>query len=263
MLTYEELKSTYKTQGGTTPNVSAKNILVEYLQHEILDSLYKQKGSELLSFMGGTAIRICYKGNRFSEDLDFDNFGLSYEAFQDMLALVVKDMEHKGFLVEFRFSEQGAFHCFVKFPKILSENGVSGHTEEKILIRIDTVRKEKIFNPDVYTINAFDLYRDILVNPAPIILSQKLITIIERKREKGRDFYDTSFLYGRAEPDFAYIQNITGQSREEFTEKLFARCRALDFDILARDIEPFLTHPKDAERVRMFERFITQKLGGQ
>lgn len=256
MLTYQELKSQYETG----PAVSPKNILVEYLQHELLDSLYKQKGSEFLSFIGGTAIRVCYKGNRFSEDLDFDNFGLSYEAFQKMLGEVVKDMERKGFLTEFRFSEAGAFHCFIKFPKILSENGVSGHTEEKILIRIDTVQKEKLFRPDVYTISAFDLYRDILVSPPSIILSQKLITILERKREKGRDFYDTSFLYGRAEPDFSYIEKITGADKKEFIEKLFARCKMLDFNVLAHDVEPFLIHPEDAERVRSFPRFIEQKL---
>lgn len=256
MLTYQELKSYYTE----SLSVSPKNILVEYLQHELLDSLYKQKGSEFLSFMGGTAIRACYKGNRFSEDLDFDNFGLSFKAFQGMLIEVVKDMERKGFFVEFRFSEQGAFHCFVKFPRILAENGMSGHLEEKILIRIDTVRKEKIFSPDVYTLSAFDLYRDILVNPPSIILSQKLITILERKREKGRDFYDASFLYGRAEPDFSYIERTTGMGHKEFIEKIFTRCRALDFNVLARDIEPFLIRPEDAERVRTFLSFIEQKL---
>jgi predicted nucleotidyltransferase component of viral defense system len=256
MLTYQELKSYY----GTSPAVSPKNMLVEYLQHELLDSLYKQKGSEFLSFMGGTAIRVCYKGNRFSEDLDFDNFGLSYEAFQKMLAEVVKDMKNKGFAVEFRFSEQGAFHCFIKFPKILAENNISGHSEEKILVRIDTVKKEKIFRPDIYTLSSFDLYRDILVNPPSVILAQKLITIIERKREKGRDFYDTSFLYGRTDPDFEYIEKFTGTKKEEFIEKLFERCHTLDFKTLARDVEPFLLNPEDAQRVLKFQNFIEQKL---
>jgi len=236
-------------------------MLVEYLQHELLDSLYKQKGSELLSFMGGTAIRACYKGNRFSEDLDFDNFGLSYEAFQKMLGEVVKDMKNKGFTIEFRFSEQGAFHCFIKFPKILAKNNISGHSEEKILVRIDTVQKEKIFRPDIYTLNSFDLYREILVNPPSIILAQKLITIIERKREKGRDFYDASFLYGRTNPDFEYIEKFSQTTKKAFIEKLFERCRTLDFKALAHDVEPFLVDPKDMERVLRFQNFIEQKLG--
>jgi len=62
-----------------------KNILVEYLQCEILDSIFKEKESGQLSFMGGTAIRIVYNGNRFSEDLDFDNFGLSFSVFKKLL----------------------------------------------------------------------------------------------------------------------------------------------------------------------------------
>ena len=52
-------------------------MLVEYLQYELLDSLFKNKAVAALSFIGGTSIRILHDSPRFSEDLDFDNFGLS------------------------------------------------------------------------------------------------------------------------------------------------------------------------------------------
>ena len=38
-----------------------QGVLVEYLQHEILDSIFKEKASAALSFIGGTAIRILCK----------------------------------------------------------------------------------------------------------------------------------------------------------------------------------------------------------
>ena len=53
-------------------------MLVEYLQYELLDSLFKDAAAAELSFIGGTAIRILHDSPRFSEDLDFDNFGLSF-----------------------------------------------------------------------------------------------------------------------------------------------------------------------------------------
>ena len=42
----------------------------DYLQYLLLFSLYNR--SQVLVFKGGTALRIVYKGNRYSEDLDFN-----------------------------------------------------------------------------------------------------------------------------------------------------------------------------------------------
>jgi len=48
------------------------NHIREYLQVIILKSIYHSKYASSLSFMGGTALRICYDLKRFSEDLDFE-----------------------------------------------------------------------------------------------------------------------------------------------------------------------------------------------
>lgn len=238
-----------------------KNILVEYLQCEILDSIFKEKESGSLSFMGGTAIRMVYNGNRFSEDLDFDNFGLSFAAFKELLAKVARDMATKGFKTEFRFVEKGAFHCFIKFPDILYNEKLSGYRGEKILVRIDTVKKKNRQKPNLHVLNKFDIYRNILVNPPDILLSQKLMAILGRKREKGRDFYDVSFLYGFTEPNFEYIKDELRMEKEVFVKKLLEKGDSLDFSKLAKDIEPFLEKPDQAQRVIGFRNFIKQKLG--
>ncbi len=235
-------------------------ILVEYLQHEILDSLYQQKGSEHLSFIGGTAIRIVYGSQRFSEDLDFDNFGLSFSDFDDLIKLVVADMQHKGFQIEFRLVEKGAYHCYIKFPDILSVSGLPHKAEEKILVRLDTVRKEKFFEPRIHKLSAFDVYRDILCNPPEVLLAQKLVTIIQRKREKGRDLYDCSFLFGRYDPDYDYMQKQFNLDKTNLIKELNARLSGLDLEQMANDVLPFLIRPDDRERVLSFREYITQKL---
>ena len=59
-------------------------ILREYLQYKILSYIYASQYGAKLSFIGGTALRILYDNQRFSEDLDFDNLGLDKNALEDL-----------------------------------------------------------------------------------------------------------------------------------------------------------------------------------
>ncbi|MDO9399184.1 MAG: nucleotidyl transferase AbiEii/AbiGii toxin family protein [bacterium] len=257
MLTLEQIKIFV---GIDIFQKSPKAALVEYLQYEILDSLFKQKNSEKLSFIGGTAIRIIYQSQRFSEDLDFDNFGLNFIDFKKLLDAVVKDMTLKGFEIEFRFVEKMAFHCYIKFPNILFLNKLSSNDDEKILIRIDTVEKEKNIKPKTSIINNFGIYRKILVNPIETILSQKILTILERKREKGRDFYDVSYLLSITKPDYEYFKNNRNLDQKIIKEKLLTRIDELNMKELSEEVLPFLLKPEDVDRVLTFKEYIEQKL---
>ena len=57
-------------------------ILREYLQHKILQLIFDiPEHAQKLCFLGGTALRIVHGNERFSEDLDFDNSGLTEDQF--------------------------------------------------------------------------------------------------------------------------------------------------------------------------------------
>jgi predicted nucleotidyltransferase component of viral defense system len=256
MLTLEQIKEYYNGRALAFP----ENILVEYLQYELLDSIYKNRKSVDLSFIGGTAIRIIYGGNRFSEDLDFDNFGLSFSDFKEVIRDVVRDMKLKGFLVEFRFVEKGTYHCYIKFPHILYDESLRSNPKDKILIRIDTVNKKKISKPEINTLNKFDVYRKILVNSIDTILAQKMIAIFQRKREKGRDFYDVSFLFGKTQPNYEYLESFLEMDRKSFAKEFLKKCKKLDYNFLAKDVEPFLIDPNQKERILDFYNFIEKQL---
>jgi len=252
MLTIEQISSYFP------PLLRQRNprgMLVEYLQYELLDSLFKHPASATLSFIGGTAIRLLHDSHRFSEDLDFDNFGLSFKQFEDLLRAACRDMEYKGFVIEYRFVEKGAYHCYIRFPEILHRSGLSPDAGRKILIRIDSEAKEKLYEPARIFLNKFNIYRQILAAPAGIILAQKMMTILQRKREKGRDIYDVSFLMGFAGPDFVYIERILGLDQTEFLRRLNERIGELDLNFLARDVEPFLFAPEQQERVTTFRDY--------
>lgn len=229
--------------------------LVEYLQHELLDSMFKEKASGALSFIGGTAIRILHQNTRFSEDLDFDNFGLTFGEFEKLLKNACKDMMNKGFVVEYRFVERGAYHCYIKFPDILFRSGISPESSRKILIRIDTESKKKLYEPQIHILNRFALYRQIFAAPASVLLAQKMMTVIERKREKGRDLFDVSYLMGLAKPDFGYIHQCINIERDQFFKMFDKRLQELNLDDLANDVEPFLFSSEQKNRVLTFRDY--------
>ena len=215
--------------------INPKGVIIEYLQYEVLDSLFKQRGSENLSFIGGTAIRIIHNSQRFSEDLDFDNFGLNYNEFKEIMARALKELELKGFSVEERFlSKDKNYHCYIKFKDILQSFDIAKDKKEKIFLSIDVEKKEKIGQSEV-------------------LLSQKLLAILFRKREKGRDFYDTSFLSAKTKPDYEYIEKITGLDKQEFIDKIKTKCAKLNFKHLANDVEPFLFDVQKKDRVLDFK----------
>ncbi|MFH1030256.1 MAG: nucleotidyl transferase AbiEii/AbiGii toxin family protein [bacterium] len=257
MFTFEQIKKKYPEEIARR---NPRAILVEYLQVELLDSLFKQSASENLSFIGGTAIRIVYNSSRFSEDLDFDNFGLSFKDFDKLLTETAHDMQKKGFELEFRMVEKGAYHCYVKFAGLLAPNNISNHANEKVLVRIYAVHKKSIIKPKYSLLDLFDVYRNILTNPPEIILAQKLITILERKREKGRDFYDVSYLLGIAEPNYDYLEKEYGVKKIGLKKKILDKIENLDMNNLAKDILPFLIKPNDKERILSFREYIKQRL---
>ncbi len=234
-----------------------KNILTEYYQHELLASLFAQKHSEEYSFIGGTAIRICYGGERFSEDLDFD--ATTLDNFDELLEATTKHMVAKGFILESRLIHKGAYHCYLKFPGVLKEFGISGYSEEKLLIKIDATTC-KSFISTSHIINKYGVFETIKVAPASTILSKKLLTIGERKRPKGRDLYDVVYLWGLSQPDSDYLKLVGGISLKDQLHKLIKYVGTLDLSDLAKDLSPFLVNPTDIKRVTQFKKFLQSKL---
>lgn len=228
--------------------------LVEYLQYEILDSLFKWPGSENLSFMGGTAIRILHQSVRFSEDLDFDNFALSFDDFQSLLDRTCKDMAYKGFNIEYRVVEKEAFHCYIRFPEILYKSGISPDKGQKILIRIDSEAKKKTYIPGIFVLNKFSVFRRILAAPLEVLMSQKMMAVLYRKRARGRDLFDVSFLAGLAKPDFDYVEKCLGVGSDDFLRMFSRRLDELDLPALAKDVEPFLFTSEQKQRVLYFRQ---------
>ncbi len=255
MLDLQQIKNAYSEplQGYE------RAIVREYLQYKILQAIFESNQASQLSFLGGTALRIVYGNGRFSEDIDLDNYGLSWQAFGDLTQRVKLFLEMEGFQVETVMVAKDAFHCDLKFPELLFKQGLSPHQQEKILIQLDTIAQGYTYSPEVKILNKFDVFTEIRVTPLNILLSQKIFTAINRRRPKGRDYYDITFLFSKAKPDFGYLNQKMGiDSPDKLREELLLRIEDLDFDALAADVAPFLITKEQVKRVVKFREFWEQ-----
>ena len=235
-------------------------IIREYLQYKILQIVFDNTNyADKLCFLGGTCLRLVHQNTRFSEDLDFDNFDLSEEDFENISSDIASSLSKEGYEVEIRNVLKGAFHCYIRFPKLLYQEGLSGHREEKILITLDTEPQYFDFEPDRYILNKFDVFTEILTTPKDILLAQKFYAILNRPRPKGRDFFDATFLLSQTKPNYDYLKlklNIT--SSEALRSAILERCSKIDMDEMARDVAPFLFESKDEKRVKLFTNYLKQ-----
>ena len=183
----------------------------EIAQLILLHQLYAQKESRNLIFQGGTAIRWCHGGSRFSEDIDFVT-SISPVGIQKILHIAVKGAEklmipHFGVgsvKLNEKHARPGSMKCFVDFRP----DGV----REKISIKIEVEGLAMGEVPDTqnhvlslmssvaYLIAAGEFRvprpHTVIVAQTPMeILSDKVRALLERQYLKGRDFFDLWYLY--------------------------------------------------------------------
>ena len=237
-----------------------RNLLREYLQYKVLEIIFDSKFAGNLSFMGGTAIHMIYANKRFSEDLDFDNLGLTKRGFEELVKLIKRGLELEGYTIETKNVFRGAYRSYLRVPNILFDNGLSRHKEEKMLIQIDVEPQGINYSPDKVIINKFDVFLRINVVPLDILLGQKLHAIFRRRRAMGRDFYDTVFLFGMTKPNFDYLRLKLGiKDMADLKRRVLLKCKSLDFKQLAKDVEPFLFSPNESKKVLLFQDYIKSR----
>ena len=261
MLSLQEIKHYYPANLQSYDRF----IIREYLQYKILEIIFETPYESKLSFLGGTCLRIVYNNNRFSEDLDFDNFNLSLNDFNTITKIVKLELEKLGYTIEMQNVHKGAYHCYIRFPELLYNEGLSNHREEKILIQLDTESHEFDYEPDQPLLNKFDVFTQINVTPGDLLLAQKFFAVINRKRNKGRVFFDIVFLLGQGQtPNYDYLSAKIGITNpNDLRSLILERCRALDMEEMVADVKPFLFNSRDGKKILLFPKYIEQaKLSG-
>lgn len=255
MMELEQIASFYPEHAG----FPKRFMLREYLQSKILEIIFSGKLGNQLVFIGGTCLRLLYGNQRFSEDIDLDHFGLDSSDFDTLATSLEKELSLLGYVVEMRQISKQAWHCYLKFPKLLYQTGLSGHKEEKILIQVDAEAQGYDFEPELKLFRAFDVFTQISVPPLSLLLSHKIAAILQRPRNKGRDFFDVTYLQPKTKPDYEFLKlKLDIPNSKTLRERLLDHCAKLDFKEMARDVEPFLFQSRDVNRVLLFPELIEE-----
>lgn len=180
-------------------------IVKELLHYEILFALVESGAAERLAFQGGTALRLCYQGNRYSEDLDFAG-GASFNrhtmaAFVDLLEAQVS----KAYGLEMSVKEK---------TDSLGGDGIGvGRWQVRIQVPQSnpSLPQRQVINVEVVEVPAHDVdisfvtanydhlppqFRSILVPAESLdeILADKIIALGAWPYLKNRDIWDIKFL---------------------------------------------------------------------
>ena len=260
MIDISQLKAYYNHPAHENNVVFEKNILKEYLELLVLEYLSTTPHASKLSFIGGTNLRLVRGINRFSEDLDFDIHNLSEDEFIKMTDGIASFLRAQGLPVEIRDRVNPrltAYRRSLYFPSLLYNLGLTGHKEERFLLKIEAQDQKVEYKPEFVDIRRNGFFFPILSPPQDVLLSMKLSALLNRA--KGRDFYDTLYLWGQgAMPDYNFLKEKCGiNNKESLAQSLNKLLAETDLDIKCRDFSHLIFNPRDAAKIKLFPRFIS------
>ncbi|GAP73256.1 nucleotidyl transferase AbiEii/AbiGii toxin family protein [Candidatus Symbiothrix dinenymphae] len=235
-----------------------KYMLKEYIQLMILDYLSTSSYVNKITFIGGTNLRLVHGIDRFSEDLDFDCKNLSSDEFLQMTDDVLIFLQRAGFQVESRDKANDKLKAFrrnIYFPELLFNLGLSGHKEERFLIKIESQNQGYNYVPVVVNVKRAGFFFPFPVPPDGILCAMKISALLSR--QKGRDFYDVLFLLSQTEPDYGYLTakcNI--HNGAELKIALTNALNSIDIQQKSHDFEHLLFDKSQIKKVLLFEEFI-------
>ena len=249
-----------------------KLILREIIQSIVLVGLSRTDFFKKASFYGGTALRIFYDLNRYSEDLDFtlnkvdENFSIEpfVESIKNVagsygleLEISVKKKQISS-PVESAFAKINTYQTFINL-KINSEQEKLLHKDELIKVKFEIDCEPALgFTTESKWIDMPE-FAPIMVLDEASLFAGKIHAILCRNYKntvKGRDYYDFLFYVKRgASPNLKYLKNKlvnTGKIKEEdvfdieiLKEMLINRFEQVDFEQVKKDTERFIINRED------------------
>lgn len=237
-----------------------KYMIKEYLQLLILDYLSNSPHIGKLTFIGGTNLRLIKGIDRFSEDLDFDCKDLSKDDFFEITDDVLVFLKRNGYNAQIRDQKNDklkAFRRSIYFPQFLFDLKLSGHREERFLIKIESQDQQIPYKRIITNIKGCGFYFPFPVPTDEVLLAMKILAMLSR--QKGRDFYDVIFLFSQTLPDFDFL-NTKKSISNMFQLKLSVRkmLNSVDLKLKTKDFEHLLFNKTKSNQILHFNDFFEE-----
>ena len=261
-----------------------ENALKEIMQEIALLGLWRSKFFEHAAFYGGTALRILYGLDRFSEDLDFSLLKPQKDfSLRPYLKAIGAELNGMGFSVsvaeKVKNVKTSIESAFIKagtkehLLKITVPEGTSDRIQKNKLMtvkfEVDTdppggfqTESKTLLQPIPFSVNTFK---------APDLFAGKLHALLQRNwtgRVKGRDYYDFVWYVSRGIPvRLSHLEQRLRQSggwtikkqmrQSDLLDLLQEKLAELDVNAAKKGVSPFL---RDSSAINIWSREFFQSL---
>ncbi|MFA6086060.1 nucleotidyl transferase AbiEii/AbiGii toxin family protein [Mucilaginibacter sp.] len=247
----------------------AKDALREIMQEIALAGLSRASFFEKAAFYGGTALRIFYGLDRFSEDLDFSLLEVEPEfslgKYQDaiinefrslgMQVVVKEKQKSKHTNIDSAFLKSETIWKELVLESIIPQSGLNQVANITIKIEVDReppmgfdTEEKLLLRPVSFYVKCFTL---------PNLFAGKMHALLFRKwgtNVKGRDWYDMEWYIRKGIPlnlaHFVIRAKDSGDwdkekiTESEFRELLKQKIDTVKMDYVINDIRRFIKDPK-------------------
>jgi len=255
----------------------AENALREIMQEVALAGLYREGFFEKAAFYGGTALRILYQLDRFSEDLDFSllevNPDFSMEPYLEgirrefdalgMKVSVQEKQKTKKTPIDSAFLKPETIWRELTLDAVSKQEGLNAKPSVKIKLEIDTepplhfsTEEKLLLQPFSFMVKTFAL---------PDLFAGKMHALLFRKwqhRVKGRDWYDMEWYIRRKIA--LHFDHFVARAEDSgdwdpkeddplsyFKRLLQEKIDKISFDAVRADVRPFI---RDAKKLDIWSR---------
>ena len=245
----------------------ALQALREIMQEIALAGLQRAGFFEKAAFYGGTALRIFYGLNRFSEDLDFSLLKVDHEfSLDNYLNAILIEFEALGMQVSVKEKQKAIQSniesAFLKSETIwkeliienIPENNLEQKANIKIKIEVDTepplgfeTEEKLLLKPFTFYVKCFTI-SDLFAGKMHALLFRKW-----KNNVKGRDWYDLEWYIKKGVElnlsHFLFRARDSGDwTKETITESelkslMVEKISTLDMNRVKADISRFIANP--------------------
>jgi predicted nucleotidyltransferase component of viral defense system len=250
----------------------AEAALREIMQEIALAGLQRAGFFEKAAFYGGTALRIFYDLNRFSEDLDFSLLEVNPDfSLEPYITNIIEEFDAMGMKVSIqkkkKTTQNNIDSAFLKsetvwkelmLEEIIPQAGLRIQPHLKIKIEVDKKPPLGFETEEKLLIKPFSFY--VKCFALPDLFAGKMHALLFRNwklRVKGRDWYDMEWYIKKKVPlhlsHFVLRANDSGHylqeqiSKDQIISLLRARIASVDFKQIEDDIKRFIPDVKTIE----------------